>query len=183
MFGGGHERNLRPGTLNLPGVVGLGEAARLVRADQGTDAQKQEGLRALLLQRLMEISPVQVIDNGAGSPRLPQTLNLRFEGVRSAAMLRLLSRNLAVSTGSACATTSVEPSHVLLAQGLSRQAISESLRISFGRQTTRVEIEEAAELLLVAVRSVVAVGDAEMPLIADGGEKEERDTRVTTARS
>jgi cysteine desulfurase len=164
IFGGGHERNLRPGTLNVPGIVGLGEAARLVCAERQKDSSRESGLRSLLVDRLAELAPTAVVDNAAGAPCLPQTVNLRFVGVRSAAVLRLVSTQLAISTGSACSTTSVEPSHVLLAQGLPREAVAESLRLSFGRPTTATEIEHAAELLGEAVRVVMPLGRTTEPV-------------------
>lgn len=162
LFGGGHERNLRPGTLNLPGIVGIGEAARLVRQEREKDAKREHQLRGRLLERLAD-APVSLHENVTNAPRLPQTLSIRFEGVRSAAVLRHVSNEVAMSTGSACSTTSVEPSHVLVAQGLSREAIAETIRVSFGRRTTEDEIDSAAEFLVAAVESVVAVGRASQP--------------------
>lgn len=162
LFGGGHERKLRPGTLNLPGIVGLGEAARLVRRERQKDNARELHLRARFLERLAD-APAPLHENLMGVPRLSQTISIRFEGVRAAALLRQLSSDLAISTGSACSTTSVEPSHVLVVQGLSREAIAETIRVSFGRGTTDDEIEGAADLLVAAVESVDAVGRASQP--------------------
>lgn len=162
LFGGGHERNLRPGTLNLPGIVGIGEAARLVGREREKDAERECQLRIRLLERLSE-APVPLHQNLTDAPRLPQTVSMRFEGVRAAAVMRQLSNEVAMSTGSACATTSVEPSHVLVAQGLSHDAIAETMRVSFGRSTTDTDIEVAAKLIVSAVKSVFAVGRASQP--------------------
>lgn len=159
LFGGGHERNLRPGTMNLPGIVGIGEAARLVGREREKDAERESQLRIRLLERLSE-APVPLHQNLIDAPRLPQTVSLRFEGVRAAAVIRQLSSEVAMSTGSACSTTSVEPSHVLVAQGLSDDAIAETMRVSFGRSTSDEDIEVAAGLILSAVTSVAAVGRA-----------------------
>ena len=162
LFGGGHERNLRPGTLNVPGIVGIGEAARLVRLERQQDAARELRLRTRLLERLGEGSAA-LHENVTDAARLPQTMSIRFEGVRAAAVLRQLSNEVAISTGSACSTTSVEPSHVLVAQGLGRAAIAETMRVSFGRGTTDDDIEGAAALILTAVESLVAVGRASQP--------------------
>lgn len=162
LYGGGHERNLRPGTLNVPGIVGLGEAAHLAMKERVADKERHASLRDHLLGRLKQ-SSVDVVETVPNAPRLPQTLSVRFEGVRSAAVIRAVSNQLAISTGSACSTTSLEPSHVLLAQGLARDQIAEVLRISFGRQTTEEEVDRAADLLLAAVESAVLVGRAAQP--------------------
>jgi cysteine desulfurase len=162
LFGGGHERNLRPGTMNLPGIVGIGEAARLVGRERENDADRESQLRIRLLERLSE-APVPLHQNLTDAPRLPQTVSMRFEGVRAAAVMHQLSNEVAISTGSACSTTSVEPSHVLVAQGLSHEAIKETMRVSFGRNTSDEDIEVAATLIIAAVTSVVAVGRASQP--------------------
>lgn len=154
LFGGGHERNLRPGTINTPGVVGLGVAAQLAQQELAGDAERHRALRERFMSRLAASSPVPLHENCAREPRLPQTISLRFEGIRSAAVLRLVSRNLAVSTGAACSTTKVEPSRVLLAQGLSRDEVAETIRLSFGRHTTQSELDDAVGILAGAVRSV-----------------------------
>jgi len=162
LFGGGHERNLRPGTLNVPGIVGIGEAARLVRREREKDAERESQLRVRLLERLSE-APVPLHQNLTDAPRLPHTVSMRFEGVRAAAVMLQLSSEVAISTGSACSTTSVEPSHVLLAQGLSHDAIKETMRVSFGRSTSTEDIDTAAELIVGAVEAVVAVASASQP--------------------
>ena len=162
LFGGGHERNLRPGTMNLPGIVGIGEAARLVGRERENDADRESQLRIRLLERLSE-APVPLHQNLTDAPRLPQTVSMRFEGVRAAAVMHQLSNEVAISTGSACSTTSVEPSHVLVAQGLSHDVIKETMRVSFGRNTSDDDIEVAATLIVAAVTSVVAVGRASQP--------------------
>lgn len=162
LFGGGHERNLRPGSLNVPGIVGLGEAARLVRVERADDETAARKLRASFLQTVKS-GPADVIENVANAPRLAQTVSMRFVGVRAAAVVRQVANEIAISTGSACSTTSVQPSHVLLAQGLSREAIAETLRISFGRSTTLGDVERAAESLVAAVERVASISRAAQP--------------------
>lgn len=166
LFGGGHERNLRPGTINTPGVVGLGVAAQLAHQELAADAERHGELRKRFISRLAAASPVPLRENCTREPRLPQTISLRFEGIRSAAVLRLVSRDLAVSTGAACSTTKVEPSHVLLAQGLSRDEVSETIRLSFGRQTTEHELDDAVGILAKAVSSVAELTSTHTPDLA-----------------
>jgi cysteine desulfurase len=154
MFGGGQERSLRPGTLNVPGIVGMGEAARLVRVERSADHARESALRSEMLDALRAHAACDVIENIPTSVSLPQTLSVRVPGVRAAAVLRRLAHDVAVSSGSACATTSVEPSHVLLAQGLSAEQAGETLRVSFGRQTSRADAMDGAQLIGEAVAAV-----------------------------
>lgn len=142
-FGGGQERSLRPGTLNVPGIVGLGEAATLVAASGRSDWDRERGLRQLLLDELAATG-VDVVQNTPSEVCLPQTLSVRFAGVTSQAMLRELASVVALAAGSACATTNVEPSYVLLAQGLKPEAVAESIRVSFGRGISDDQIRSAA---------------------------------------
>lgn len=142
-FGGGQERSLRPGTLNVPGIVGLGEAATLVATDGKSDWNRERRLRQLLLDELAATG-VDVVQNTPSEVCLPQTLSVRFAGVTSQAMLRELASDVALAAGSACATTNVEPSHVLVAQGLAPEAVAESIRISFGRGISDDQIRSAA---------------------------------------
>lgn len=141
-FGGGQERDLRPGSLNVPGIVGLGEAAALAAADGADQSERELAMRASLLQDLSAIAPTGFAINSPATSHLPQTINCRFAGVSASGILRSISDRVALATGSACSTTSVEPSHVLLAQGLSEEEIAESLRVSFGRRTTPTELSE-----------------------------------------
>ncbi len=156
--GGGHERNLRPGTLNVPAIVGFGVAARLARNQRRADADRERALRDQLLALLNAECPAEVVVNSPHTACLPQTVNARVTGVASAGVLRALSERVAVASGSACATTSVEPSHVLTAQGLSRTEVGESLRISFGRQTTLAELDRFVTELADVVTEVRRFG-------------------------
>lgn len=156
-FGGGQERGLRPGTANVPGIVGFGVAAELARRERKADARRELSLKQQLIAGL-ENAGVEL--NAPVEASLPQTLSARFRGIGARALMHATRDQLAFSSGSACATTKVEPSHVLLAQGLSGQAISESIRLSFGRFISDGDANETCEALLDAVdalRRVAAV--------------------------
>ncbi len=148
MYGGGQERNLRPGTLNTPAIVGFGKAAELVEERRKADVAREAELKEILRAGLTKVGGVSV--NG---PRdtLPQTLNVELDGVGARALMHATREELSFSSGSACATTKVEPSHVLLAQGLTAEQAAQSIRLSFGRFTTEVEIVRAVDVLQRAV--------------------------------
>jgi cysteine desulfurase len=147
-FGGGQERGLRPGTANVPGIVGFGVAAELVRLERAEDVQRESLLRRRLVDELS--AGTEVVPNSTAEHSLPQTVNVRFPGIGAKALMYATRDRLAFSSGSACSTTKVEPSHVLLAQGLSEAEVGESVRLSFGRWTTEEEITEAVAALSVA---------------------------------
>jgi len=150
--GGGQERDLRSGTLNVPGIVGLGEACRLALERRDADAVRLRELGESLLGRIVADLP-DVRLNGHARRRLPGSLNLTFTGVDAAGLLRELS-TLALSTGSACSAGDGKPSRVLRALGLSEQEASASLRICLGRNNTAEEADFAAERIVAAVRKV-----------------------------
>lgn len=149
LYGGGHERNLRPGTANVPAIVGLGAAVDLALEQWTDEAPAQSELRDELMSILEPLGGIS--PNAPLAQTLPQTLSLRIGGVGARALMHTTRDDLAFSSGSACATTKAEPSHVLLAQGLSPQAAAESIRLSLGRFTTRDEILEAGRVLVDAV--------------------------------
>ncbi len=144
-YGGGHERGVRPGTANVPGIVGLGAAAQLARRERKRNAAREQALKRQLINALLHIGDVEL--NTPAAVSLPQTVSARIAGVGARALMHAVREELAFSSGSACATTKVEPSHVLLAQGLSPQQAGESVRLSFGRLTTEQEIARAADVL------------------------------------
>jgi cysteine desulfurase len=146
-FGGGQERGLRPGTANVPGIVGFGVAAELARRERTADMRREISLKQQLIAGL-ERAGVEL--NVPVEASLPQTLSARFSGIGARGLMHASRERLAFSSGSACATTKVEPSHVLLAQGLSAREAGESMRLSFGRLTSGEEIVEAGEILLAA---------------------------------
>lgn len=150
--GGGQERGIRGGTQNTPSIVGFGLAAELALKEQTTDASRIGQLASTLLTTLRNrLSDVEV--NASAAERLSNTLNLRFVGADAEAVMTSMP-NVLVSAGSACQSAVPSPSHVLLAMGLSSTAASESLRISLGRPTTELEIEEAADAIVAAVTRV-----------------------------
>ncbi|MFM7100989.1 MAG: cysteine desulfurase family protein, partial [Verrucomicrobiota bacterium] len=140
--GGGQERGLRSGTLNVPGIVGLGEACRIAREERDRDAAQVAGLRNRLLDRLRAgLGPVRV--NGSMQARLPNNLSVSFAGVDGEELVAGLG-DVAVSRGSACSSARREPSHVLKALGLDDELAQATLRFGLGRGTTDEEIEWVA---------------------------------------
>ena len=150
--GGGHEKGLRSGTLNVPGIVGLGKAAALANAEMKSEMQRIRQLRDQLEEMLLKEPEVYV--NGSISSRLATVSNLSFRFTEGQALLAEVTRQLAVSTGSACSSASLEPSHVLTAMGLGKEMAYASLRISFGRFTTESEITFAGNAIQKALREL-----------------------------
>jgi cysteine desulfurase len=151
MYGGHHQRGFRPGTENVAGIVGLGKAAEIARGSMAADAERVGKLRDELERGLIERVP-DVRVNGAGVARAPNTTNITFAGIDGEALLIALDlKGLACSTGAACSSGAVEPSHVLMAIGLSAEEARGSLRFSLGRHTTRAEIAFALEVIPTAV--------------------------------
>lgn len=150
--GGGHERGLRSGTLNVPGIVAMGKAAELAMAEMEDDNQRIIQYRNHL-ENLFCREP-EVYINGSKENRLPTVSNLSFRFTEGSALLAAVTKQLAVSSGSACTSASLEPSHVLLAMGLGRELAYASLRISLGRFTTEAEIHFAENVILKALREL-----------------------------
>ena len=139
--GGGHERGLRSGTLNVSGIVGLGKAAEIVLEERDRDAARVRALRDRLLAGLRgRLGELAV--NGSLKHRLPNNLNLSIPGADAGAMLGSL-RGVALSSGSACASAVAEPSHVLAALGLDEERLASALRFGLHRFTTEAEIDQA----------------------------------------
>ena len=138
--GGGHERGRRSGTLNVPGIVGFGRAAEIARGDLAVEARHLAVLRDRLLERLQQTTERMTV-NGTMDGRLPGNLNVSFDAVDGEALLVNLD-DIAVSSGAAC--TQAEPSHVLMALGLTNERALASLRFGLGRSTTREDIDYAA---------------------------------------
>jgi len=147
LYGGRHERSRRAGTENVPGIVGLGKAAELARVglQQGDDqrlASKRDGLEQALLQ--IESTGV----NGDGAPRVPNTTSMYVDSIDGEALVIALDlQGLAVSTGAACSSGAIEPSHVLTAMGLSPDRARASIRVSLGKQNTVEDVEFALSLI------------------------------------
>src|ERR1700686_1621908 len=150
LHGGSHERSRRAGTENVPGIVGLGKAGELAVAgfERGDDCadQKMAATRDHLERELLDIEATGL--NGEGAPRVPNTTNIYFDGIEGEALVIALDlKGLAVSTGAACSSGAIEPSHVLLAMGLPPERTRGSVRLSLHRQTTAEEIERTIELV------------------------------------
>lgn len=151
LYGGHHQRGFRPGTENVAGIVGLGKAAEIARNSLVEDAQRVSALRDKLQQGLLHRVPQSRV-NGGGAPRTPNTTNLVFPGVEGEALLIALDlKGLACSTGAACSSGAVEPSHVLTAIGLPPEEARASLRFSLGRHTTSADIDFALNVVPAAV--------------------------------
>ena len=150
--GGGQEGGLRGGTVNVPGVVGLGEAARIARRSQPDDAERMERLRDRFEAAVLDAVPGTVV-NAAEAPRLPNTTSLRFDGLRAAQLLPVMS-GVAASLGAACQNPHRTPSHVLKAMGLSDDQALATVRFSLGRPTTEAEIDAAVERVVEGVGAV-----------------------------
>ncbi|HTL10834.1 MAG TPA: IscS subfamily cysteine desulfurase, partial [Chitinophagaceae bacterium] len=136
--GGGHERGLRCGTLNVPGIVGFGKAAALAMAEMEADAQRLSALRNTLETSLLQLGDVLV--NGDPQHRLPHVTNLSFTGTESETLMMRCCKQVALSSGSACTSASIEPSYVLKAMGMSDERAHASIRFALGRFTTEEEI-------------------------------------------
>jgi cysteine desulfurase len=148
--GGGHERGLRSGTLNVPGIVGLGEACAIAQAEMAAEAERVGGLRDRLLRGILSRLDGVTL-NGHPEERLPGNLHLSFSGVEGELLLLAL-REIALSSGSACTSASVEPSHVLRALGVSDTAAHSSLRFGLGRFNTEEEADFTADRVVQEVK-------------------------------
>jgi cysteine desulfurase len=144
-YGGGHEKGMRSGTLNVPGIVGLGKAADICRTELQTDSLRIQPLRDHLLNGLLGMSGATL--NGDYRYLLPNTANISFEGSNSQVMLGKLSKQVALSSGSACTSATLEPSYVLTAMGLGEDRAAAALRFSLGRFTTEEEVEKALKVV------------------------------------
>jgi cysteine desulfurase len=151
LFGGHHERDRRPGTENVAGLVGLGAAAELARRSLPSEMARLAPLRDRLEQRLLARID-SAAANGGRAPRVPNTTNVRFDFVDGEALVIALDlKGFAVSSGAACSSGSVEPSHVLTAIGLSPEQARSSLRFSLGRQNTAEQVDALIEAVEGAV--------------------------------
>lgn len=153
LHGGGQEGNRRAGTLNVPGIVGLGKAAELSSIHIASEAKRLEKMRNSLERSLLELP--QTFINGLESPRLPHVSNITFRHVKAVNIMLHLP-HIAMATGSACVSGLRDPSHVLTAMGLDAEDAYSSLRISLGRFNTESEIQKATEMIRQAVTELRA---------------------------
>ena len=155
-FGGGQQKGLRPGTLNLPGIVGLGEACRLrtleMLDDETAIAQKRDRLQALLQAAIPNL-----VVNGDLHHRLPGNLHISVPGIPNSAVIARVRHQLALSTGSACSSGVEAPSHVLRAMHLPDEVIEGSFRIGLGKFTTEPEVDQSFAILRETIETVLAL--------------------------
>jgi cysteine desulfurase len=158
-FGGSQERKMRPGTENVPGVVGLGRAIELAVGDLDEKAKRVSGLRDRLINGIMQIEHVRL--NGHPTQRLPGNANVSVQFVEGESLILSLDlKGIAVSSGSACTSGSLDPSHVLMAMGLDHQTAHGSLRFSLGYRNTEEEVDyvlEAIPEIIARLRSMSSV--------------------------
>jgi cysteine desulfurase len=152
MDGGGHERGNRSGTLNVPGIVGFARAAELLMAEGAEEARRVAALRDRL-QRSIQSRLDQVTRNGHPVHCLPGNLNLSFSFVEGEGLMMAI-KDVAVSSGSACTSASLEPSYVLRAMGLDEELAHSSIRFGLGRFTTEEEVDYVADLVVGKVRKL-----------------------------
>jgi cysteine desulfurase len=150
MDGGGHERGMRSGTLNVPGIVGFGKAAEIAKAEMAQDAERLSKLRDKLENALKE-NMEEVYVNGSVEHRMPHVTNISFKHVEGEGLMMTFNQNMAVSSGSACTSASLEPSYVLVALGLGDDLAHSSIRFSLGRFTTEEDIDYAIEKMTAGV--------------------------------
>jgi cysteine desulfurase len=146
MDGGGHERGMRSGTLNVTGIVGFGKAAEIAKQEMEADAKRLVVLRDKLEQAFEERLE-EVYVNGSRTSRMPHVTNISFKHVEGEGLMMTFNENIAVSSGSACTSSSLEPSYVLIALGLGDDLAHSSIRFSLGRFTKEEEIDRAIDLV------------------------------------
>lgn len=152
--GGGHERGLRSGTLNVTGIIGLGKACEIAKLEMWDDAVRISKLRTKLEQFLCDLPNVFI--NGSTKHRMYNTTNITFHGIRSEKLIKEIS-NVAVAIGSACTSAIAEPSHVLKAMGLSDEDSYSSIRFSLGKYTTTEEIDEVLDIVIRVVKDRIDI--------------------------
>ena len=150
MDGGGHERGMRSGTLNVPGIVGLGEACAICQAEMPEESRRLSYLRDKLKTKL-ESELDEVFINGTMEHRLPHNLNMSFAYVEGESLLMGIN-DIAVSSGSACTSATLEPSYVLKALGVGDDLAHTSIRFGLGRFNTEEEVDYVADRIIEVVR-------------------------------
>ncbi len=154
VYGGGQERNIRSGTLNVPGIVGFAKAVEIALDEMDSENIRFKKWTDTMLEQFSKVGGKL---NGHITNRLVHNLNIRFDGVQSKSIINTVSKKLAISAGSACTTQMVEPSHVLLALGLSEDQAHNAIRIGCGRFNTDEEIKIATDEILNALESIAKI--------------------------
>ncbi len=149
--GGGQERNIRSGTLNVPGIVGFGKAMEIAVNEMDAENKRFKEWSDLMLQEFEKIGGKL---NGHPTKRLTHNLNMYFSGIESKSIINSISKEIAISAGSACTTQIVEPSHVLLALGLDEDSTHYAIRIGFGRFNDLDEIKFTLDKICDTVKSL-----------------------------
>ena len=152
MDGGGHERGMRSGTLNVPGIVGFGKACEICLNEMEEETKRLSALRDKLETSLMKIEEAYI--NGSTQHRLPHVTNISFKYVEGEGLLMGFNKDIAVSSGSACTSASLEPSYVLKALGLGDDLAHSSLRFGLGRFTTEDQIDYTVEAVTKTVNKL-----------------------------
>ncbi len=148
--GGGHERGMRSGTLNVPGIVGFGAAAEIARNEMDADAERLSKLRDKL-ENALHGAMEEVYTNGCKDHRMPHVCNVSFKHVEGEGLMMTFNQDIGVSSGSACTSASLEPSYVLIAYGLGDDLAHSSIRFSLGRFTTEQDIDDTIEMVTKGV--------------------------------
>ena len=149
MDGGGHERGMRSGTLNVPGIVGFGKAAEIAKNEMQQDAERLSRLRDKLQNALVQLEETKI--NGNVDHRMPHVTNISFKHVEGEGLMMTFNQHIAVSSGSACTSASLEPSYVLVAMGLGDDLAHSSIRFSLGRFTTEEDVDFAIKAVTEGV--------------------------------
>ena len=152
MYGGGQERNMRSGTLNVPGIVGFGKAAEIAQKEMSGEDKRFRKWSAKIIDTLSEATGA--VHNGDPDKRLSHNISLTFPGIDGKAIINSISERIAISAGSACTTQTVEPSHVLLALGMGAEDAHSSIRIGLGRFNTEAEVEYVIDAISEAVKDL-----------------------------
>jgi len=150
-YGGGQERNIRSGTLNVPGIVGFGKAVEISQKEMDAENQRFAEWSGIMLEEFEKIGGVL---NGHKINRLTHNLNVYFPGIEGKSIINSVSKEIAISAGSACTTQNVEPSHVLLALGLDEDTTHYAIRIGIGRFNTIDEIQKAKDVICSVVEFI-----------------------------
>jgi len=153
IYGGGHQKGMRSGTLNVSGITGLGEACHLRQLEMADD-EREIAIKRDRLQTLLQQSIPDLVINGDLTNRLAGNLHISIPNIPNKAIIARIRHQLAISTGSACSSGVEAPSHVLQAIGLSEPLIEGALRISIGKFTTDEDIEQAGNILKLAIHQV-----------------------------
>lgn len=151
-FGGGQERNIRSGTLNVPGIVGIGRSMEIAKKDMKNNYEKVKNMRDFLYNSIRSKIDIEV--NGSMENRLPGNLSIFIEGINSKALMSLTKNEIAISAGSACNSEDITPSHVILALGHDKDRAYSTIRIGISKFNTIEEMKKTAEVLLSAIKKL-----------------------------